>query len=108
MAMAASSIVSSSAPAAAGSGPSRRAWEEDDALGVARDVVERLDHARLAPPGSTPLGDGGPHALIELAAELADQQLLLFGHLDVPFGDEHLTVAALHAKEPHGVRRLSQ
>ena len=50
--------------------------------------------------------DGRPHALIELAAELLDEQLLLLGHLDVPFGDQHLTVSGLHAKEPHGEGRL--
>src|SRR5262245_1480176 len=104
MAMAASSIVSS--PAQAGSGSSRRAWEEDHAVGVPRDVLERLDHARLAAPGRRSLGDAGPPALIELAADLLDEQLLLLGHLDVPFSDQHLTVAGLHAKEPHGVRRL--
>src|SRR6266540_3419737 len=98
MAIVASSIASSG-PASAGSGSSRCPWEEDDAVGVARDLVEHLDHPRLAPPSRGPLGDGGPHALIELAAELADEQLLLLGHLDVPFGDEHLTVAGLHAKE---------
>ena len=57
-------------------------------------------------PARAALGDGGPHALFELAAELLHEQLLLLGHLDVPFGDEHLAVPGLHAKEPHGERRL--
>src|SRR5918996_2606613 len=105
MAMAASSI-RTVVPATAGSGAACRAREEDDSVGVARDLLERLDHACLASPHGGALGDGGPHALIELAAELLDEQLLLLGHLDVPFGDQHLTVSGLHAKEPHGEGRL--
>src|SRR6188472_281165 len=105
MAMVARSIVSSG-PLGRRSRPSGRAREEDHPFGVARDLLERLDHPCLAAPGSGALRDGGPHALIELAAEFLDQPLLLLGHLDVPFRNEQLTVSGLHAKEPHGVARL--
>src|SRR5512132_265884 len=105
MATAASSI-RTVVPATVDSGAPRCTGEEDDSVGVARDLRERFDHACFASPHGGALGDGGPHALIELAAELLDEQLLLLGHLDVPFGDQHLTVSGLHAKEPHGERRL--
>src|SRR4051794_40306697 len=83
------------------SGAAGRAREEDDALGVARDLVERLDHLRLAPATSRAARHGGPEALVELAAELLHEALLLLGHVDVALRDENLTVPGLHAQELH-------
>src|SRR3954452_5603963 len=81
-----------SLPRAAG-----RAGEEDHPLGVARDLVERLDHERLAAPVVGGLGDGGPQALVQLAAEGLDELALVLGNLDVALGHQHLAVSGLHA-----------
>src|SRR3954454_5792773 len=83
-------------------GPARGAREEDDAAGVARDLLERAHHLELPP---TPLGlhrDRGPHPLLELAPELGDQPLLVLVELDVSLGDQLLTVPRTHAQELHG------
>ena len=52
-------------------------------------------------PAGVPAGHRGPHPLVELAAELLDEALLVPGHLDVALGEEDLAVARLHAQEPH-------
>ena len=59
-------------------------------------------------PAVAALGDGGPHALVELAAELLDERSSSSATSTSPFGDEHLAVPGLHAQEPHGERRLWQ
>src|SRR5215218_4363988 len=64
------------------------AGEEDHPLGVARDLVERLDHGRLAAPVVGGLGHSGPQALVELAAEGLDELALVLGDLDVALGDQ--------------------
>src|SRR3954452_22793696 len=66
----------------------RGAREEDHAVGRARDVLERADHLGLAAPGPVRDRYGRPHALLELAAELVDEALLVLGHLDVALGDQ--------------------
>src|SRR5436190_18192409 len=60
---------------------SGRAREEDDAVGVARDLVECLDHLSLAAAAVARERHGRPHALVELLAERLDQALLLGGHV---------------------------
>ena len=47
------------------------------------------------------VGHRRPHPLVELAAELLDQRLLLLGDLDIALGDELLAEARTHAKELH-------
>src|SRR4051812_16284833 len=98
VALRASSIVSAPWLSAAAGG----AREEDDAIGVARDLVEGLDHPCLAPPPAGGGGHRGPHALVELATELVDEPLLLAGHAHVALGKKDLAVSRLHAQEPHG------
>src|ERR671914_263865 len=67
----ASSIVRS------GSAPGRPR-EEDHAFGVGRDLAVVLDHLGLAPTAARVVrGHRGPHALVQLAAELLHQALLL-------------------------------
>src|SRR3954447_18060950 len=75
--------------------------EEDHAAGVARDLVERADHLRLAPPVGPGGRHGRPHSVVELAAELLDERLLLLRDLEVAFGDELLAEAGTHAEELH-------
>src|SRR4051812_10327579 len=91
------------APSASGTarlaGPAGRAREEDHALGVTGDVVEAADDLGLAPAPAAVHRDRGPHAFVELAAELLDQGLLVLGDLDVPFGDQDLAMPRLHAQE---------
>src|SRR3954447_17022965 len=55
----------------------RRAREEDDPAGVARDLFERAHHLGLSPAGFGLHRNRGPHALLELAAELRDEALLV-------------------------------
>src|SRR3954469_25251033 len=83
------------------SGSAGRSREEDDALGVARYLLEGLDHLRLAASGGRTARHGGPETLVELPAELLHQTLLVFGHADVALRDEDLSVARLHAQELH-------
>ena len=78
-----------------------RAREEDHAVGVAGDVLEVLDHLRLAPAGLAGERDRGPHAQVELGAEGLDELALLLADLGIALGDENLTVAGLHAEELH-------
>src|SRR3954447_11407876 len=79
----------------------RGAREEDHAVGVRGNVAERLDHLGLAPAGLPGDGNGGPHAGVELAAELLDQILLFSRHFDVTLRDQHLAVPWSHAEELH-------
>src|SRR2546422_615385 len=74
------------------------AREEDHALRLDRNVRVLLDHQSLAAPtAGAGGGHGGPHPLVELAAELLDQALLVLAQPRVALGDEHLAVARLHA-----------
>src|SRR3954471_11749639 len=84
-----------------GSAAAGRAREEDDSLGVARDLVERLDHLRLAPAVARRHRHRSPHALLELLAERLDEKLLVGGDLDVALGQQDLSVTGLHAQELH-------
>src|SRR4029077_18066205 len=74
--------------------------EEDHALGVARHLGEaaRQLGGPLCPAAQR---HRGPHAGVELVAELLDQTLLVLAHLDVALGDQHLAVPGLHAQELH-------
>src|SRR3954452_13018750 len=83
---------SSTEPSYPASAPAGGAREEDDALGVTRDLVERLDHLRLAPAAAGLAGNGGPHALVELLAEGRDEAFFVLGDLHVALGQQHLTV----------------
>src|SRR6478609_6903585 len=87
MAIAASSI---------GSGAPGRAREEDHAIGVARHLIERTDHARLAAAAGRVARHRSPQAEIQLAAELGEQPRLVLGDLDIPLREQHLPVARLH------------
>src|SRR4051812_977931 len=78
------------------------AREEDHPGGLARDVLERVDHLGLAPPGRRGHGDRGPHALVELAAELLDEPALVLADVEVALGDQLLAVTRPHAEELHG------
>ena len=79
----------------------RRPREEDHALGVTRDLLEGLDHLRLATAAPVGLGHRGPEPRIQLTAKFLDQSQLILGDLDVAFGQQHLTVAGLHPQEAH-------
>src|SRR4051794_34139038 len=83
-------------------GPARRAREEDDPAGVARDVLERAHHLGLPAAAHGLHRDRRPHPLLELAPELRDQPLLVLLELDVSLGDQLLAVARTHAQELHG------
>src|SRR6476469_1753790 len=76
-----------------GSGAAGRAREEDDAIGVARHLVEGPDHARLAAAAGRVARHRGPQPEVELAAELGEQARLVLGDLDVSLREQHLTVA---------------
>src|SRR4051812_14744157 len=84
--------------------PARCAREEDDAIGGARDLVERADELRFAPAGRGCHRDRGPHAEIELTAEFLDEALGVFGDRRVAFGDQLLTMPRTHAQELHPSR----
>src|SRR5947209_10633742 len=75
--------------------------EEDHAVGVPRDVLERAHHARLTPAFRAGQRDRRPHPRVELAAKLLDQAPLVLREVDVALGDQHLAVARLHPKEAH-------
>src|ERR671937_47208 len=87
--------ISSSAGAAGG------AREEDHAVGVAGNVLEGPGDLRLAPAAPVGGRHRRPHSLVQLAAELLDERLLLLGDVDIALGDQHLAVPRLHAQEPH-------
>src|ERR1700753_3723642 len=89
------SSIATSLPAA------RCAREEDHALGVTRDLIEGLDHLRLASPGAAGVGNCGPQPGVELAAEFLDQSQLVLGDLDIAFRQQHFAMARLHPQELH-------
>src|SRR3954471_11605658 len=76
------------------------AREEDDAVRVARNVLEAAHHLRLSAAADAGRRDGGPHALVELTAELGQEHLLLGGDLDVALRQEDLAMTGLPAQEP--------
>src|SRR6059058_1338651 len=78
-----------------------RGWEENDALGVARDLAEGPHELRLAAAAGPGRGHRGPHALVELGPEGLDQLALLRGDLGIALGQQDLAVAGLHAQELH-------
>src|SRR3954454_10710814 len=82
--------------------------EEDDPLGVARNVVEGAHQPGLAPAAARLCRDGGQHAEVELVAELCDEPLLVLAQIHVTFGQEDLAVPGLHAQELHREPRLWQ
>src|SRR3954470_17939261 len=81
--------------------PARCAREEDDPAGGARDVLERPHHLGLSPAALGLHRDRGPHPLLELAAELLDEHLLVLADLDVALGDQLLAISRTHAQELH-------
>src|SRR5205823_6624565 len=88
---------SSSTEAGSAAGGAR---EEDDAVGVRRDLPVALHEHGLADAGAgLGGGDGRPHPLVELAAELLDQALLVLAHARIALGEEDLPMTRLHAQE---------
>src|SRR5205814_690257 len=90
------------APAAPDGGSAARGpREEDDAVGVRRDLAVALHEQGLA-PGAVRLGGGhgGPHALVELAAKLLDEALLVLAHARIALRETDLAVTRFHAQEP--------
>src|SRR4051795_11343567 len=79
-----------------------RAREEDHPVGGARDLLERAHHLRLPAAALGLHRNRGPHALLELAAELRDEALLVLAHLDIALGDQLLSIARAHPQELHG------
>src|SRR6185437_14886242 len=47
-------------------------------------------------------GHSGPHPLVELAAKLLDEALLVLANLRVSLGEQNLSEPGLHAKELDG------
>src|SRR3954471_19205056 len=92
----------------------RGAREEDDSAGLARDLLELAHHLGLPPAALGLHRDRGPHPLLELAAELRDEPLLVLAHLDVALGDQLLSIARAHPQELHcrimsrGTRQLAR
>src|SRR3954471_14866225 len=78
-----------------------RRWEENDALGVARDLVEGSHELRLTASPRVRRRHGGPQSLLELGPERLDQLALLLGDLRIAFGEQDLAVTGLHAEELH-------
>src|SRR4051794_16717295 len=101
MTMAVALRASSMAWGSTRSAPAGRAREEDDAFGVARDLVEGLHHLRLPAPAARLGGHGRPHALVELLAEGRDESFFVLGDLQVAFSEQDLAVPGLHAQELH-------
>src|SRR3954471_24793135 len=92
----------------------RGAREEDHPVGGARDLLERAHHLGLPAAALGLHRDRGPHPLLELAAELRDEPLLVLAHLDVALGDQLLSIARAHPQELHcrimsrGTRQLAR
>ena len=81
--------------------PARGAREEDHSAGVARDLVERAHQLGLTTACLRLDRNRRPHPLLELAAELLDEPLLVLADLDVTLGDQLLAVARAHSQELH-------
>src|SRR3954470_14335611 len=79
----------------------RGAWEEDDSIRGARNVLERPHHLGLTPTARVLDRDRRPHPLLELAPELLDEHLLVLADLDVALGDQLLAIPRAHAQELH-------
>ena len=64
-------------------------------------VPSDTDYRIYATDARAGLGRGhrGPHPLVELAAELLDQALLVLAHARVALGEEDLPMTRLHAQE---------
>src|SRR5579884_2236514 len=96
----ATSAVAASARTTDGTGglsAARRARKEDHAVGVPRYLLERAHHHGIAVSLRAGERHRGPQPGIQLALELLDHALLVLCARDVPFGDQHLSVAWLHA-----------
>ena len=78
--------------------------EEDDALGVARDLREGAHELCLAAPARPGGRHRRPHPLVELRPEGLDELALLVGDLGVALGEEHLAVTRFHAQQLHDQR----
>src|SRR3954468_15702337 len=78
----------------------RGAGEEDHPIGGTRNLFERVHHLGLPPAALGLHRDRGPHSLLELAAELRNEHLLVLAHLDIALGDQLLSIARAHPQEP--------
>src|SRR4051812_47993006 len=77
----------------------RGAREEDHSLRLGRILRVLPDQVRLAAATCrVGGGPGGPHALVELAAEGLDQSLLVLAHPGIALREEDFTMAGFHAK----------
>src|SRR5947209_2509277 len=74
-----------------------RPRKEDHAVGVPWNVVEGADHQGLRPALLACQRHRGPQALVELAAKLLDEPLLVLAHVEVALSYEDLAVTGLHA-----------
>src|ERR1700727_2609881 len=92
--------VATSARTISGLTAAGRAREEDHALGIARHVLEALDHLCLTPT----VLDGRhrcPEPFLELQAKLLDQAQLVRGQLHVALRDQNLAVTRSHPQKLH-------
>src|SRR3954452_22027119 len=78
-----------------------RRREEDDALGVARDLLEGPHERRFAPSPRRRGRDRGRESLGELGAERLDELALLGGDLGIALGEQDLAMTGLHTQELH-------
>src|SRR3954454_9726183 len=87
---------------APGGSAAGRTREEDHALCLAWHFRVVLHHDRLPATRSRVGGrHGGPHPLIELAAEFLDEKRFLLADLRVTLGEQHLSEAGFHAQQLH-------
>ena len=64
--------------------PARGAREEDDAVGVTRDLVEVRHHLGLPAAALGLHRDRGPHAQFQLLPEFRDETLFVLGRVGSP------------------------
>src|SRR5215211_2375095 len=79
---------------------SRCARKEDHSLRVLRNLRVVLDHLRLA--ASAPRAGrrhGRPHPLVELAAKLLHETLLVLAQPRIALGEKHLAMTGSHPQE---------
>src|SRR4051794_21873835 len=87
---------------APGGSAAGRTREEDHALCLAWHFRVVLHHDRLATTrGRVDCRNGGPHPLVELAAEFLDEGFVLLTDTRVALSEEDLSVAGLHAQQLH-------
>src|SRR5215208_3781377 len=79
--------VSSTAARSAAGGPRK----EDHPIRTRWDVAVVADHHGLAPAAAGRVGgDRRPHSLVQLAAKLLDESLLILAHLGIALREENL------------------